>query len=451
MKKIAALLALSCAVTISAFAQLTVGGYAKSYWIPYRLTINDDGSKNNTTAVQVPWGEPDISAGVNIDGWSEFGGIHLGIDIANGAGNVAAHPFSAKGSGYVWVKPFNFNPYIESLTIYLGNPNSDKLTGKVGGSAFATYVLNNSYYILSQNDQRAFRLEKQNPQYNTFTKFNPYSWGNANSNTQNLWWPRIASAALITWEPVKDLFFGVFVAPEMRNLTDWGNIGGVSWNNTESINGDPLRDDDINQDFYDVNKVYRKMQIGAGYTIQGIGFARIQFIGVRNVIETAFQLTSLGDLVFDIGLKIPFEGTDKDDKMSYKKKRDFQASLAATYRNYDFRFSGRIDTAFAGSDSTGTEIKTRGLNMIVYLIPSYQFKAGTVGLDLGFEYEQEDDFNKAYFKGKDAMQAGLGLWFQRNLGNATFKTGLISRLPLSWHGTNQPADFFFPIMLEVGF
>jgi len=85
------------------------------------------------------------------------------------------------------------------------------------------------------------------------------------------------------------------------------------------------------------------------------------------------------------------------------------------------------------------------------LIPSYQFKVGTLGLDLGFEYEQSDDFNELKFKGENAMQAGAGLWFQRNLGNATFKAGLVSRLPLLWHGIRQPFDLFIPIMLEVGF
>jgi hypothetical protein len=451
MKKIAALCALSCMVTLSAFAQLNAGGYTKSYWIPYRLTNYENGDKKHTTAVQVPWGEPDISAGLNFDGWSEFGGIHLGIDIAYGAGNVAAHPFSAKGSGWVWVKPFDFIPAMDTFTIYLGNPNNATLAGKIGGSNFATYVLNNSYYILEQNDQRDFRLEKQNPEYNIFTKFNPYSWGNANAPTQNLWWPRIAAAAMVTWEPVDKLFFGFFVAPEMRDLVDWGNIGGVSWNNTESINGDKLRDDDINQDYYDVEKVYRNIQAGVGYTFSGIGTARVQFIGVRNVVEAAFQLVALGDLILDIGFKIPFEGTDKEEPTYYKKKRDYQASIAATYRNYDFHFTGRVDAAFAGSDSSGTTIKVRGLNMIAYLVPSYKFSVGTVGLDLGFEYEQKDDFNKEYFKEEDAMQAGAGLWFQRNMGNAVFKTGVIARLPLSWHGTKQPLDFFFPIMLEVGF
>jgi len=457
MKKIAILCAFGCLITLSAFAQMNVGAYTKSYWIPYRLTAFEDGEMMHTTAVQVPWGEPDIGAGVNFDGWSEWGGLHLGIDIAYGAGNVAAHPFSTKGSGYVWAKPFNFIPAMDTFTIYLGNPNDSTLQGKIGGSNLATYVLNNSYTIdlllkthgyVKKNEERDFRLEKQNPEYNTFTRFNPYSWGNANNNTQNLWWPRIAAAAMITWAPVENLFIGLFVAPEMRNLTGWSKIGGVSWNDTASIHGDLLSDDDINQDYYDAEKVYRNLQAGVGYTIPGIGLARVQFIGVRNVIEAAFQLTALGDLVFDFGFKIPFEGNDENEMAYYKKKRDLQASIAATFRDYDFYFTGRVDAAFAGSDSSGSVVKTRGLNLIAYLIPSYKFSVGTVGLDLGFEYEQKDDMNDWE---EDAMQAGAGLWFSRNMGNANFKIGIVTRMPLSWHGTTLPFEFFLPIVLEVGF
>jgi hypothetical protein len=456
MKKITAACALFLLISAGAYAQINLGAYTKSYWIPYRMTAPEDGDATHTTAVQVPWGEPDISAGINVDGWSEWGGIHLGIDVAYGAGNRSAHPSSAKGSGWIWVKPFGFTEAIgmDTFTIWLGVPNDSTLSGKIGGSNFATYVLNNSYYINTQNDQRAFRLEKQNPEYNTFTRFNPYPWGNANFPTQDLWWPRVSAAAMITWEPAERLFFGCFVAPEMRDLIPndpWSaTIGDVTWGKTDSINGSQLRDDDINQDYYDVNKVYRKMQIGMGYTIQGIGFARAQFIGVRNVVEAAFQLTALGDLVFDFGFKLPFEGTDKEDAATYKKKRDFQASVAATWRNYEFRLLGRVDAAFAGSDSSrvGTEARQRGLNVIAYLVPSYQFKVATVGLDIGFEYEQKDDFNNWE---ADSVQAGAGVWFQRNMGNAAFKAGLVSRLPLEWGGVKQPFDFFIPIMLEVGF
>ena len=461
MKKITALCVLGL-LALPVFAQLNVGAYTKSFWIPYRLTVFEKGDPQHTTAVQVPWGEPDISAGINFDGWSDWGGLHLGVDVAHGAANRSAHAYSAKGSGWVWVKPFGFIPALnmESFTIYLGNPDNGHLAGKVGGSNLATYVLNKSYSIdrilqqnglISQNAERDFRLELQDPQYNTFTRFNPYAWGNANAMTQNLWWPRVAAAAMITWEPVERLFIGFFVAPEMFSLVDWNaDAAGINNPILNSFNGDKLSDDDINQDFYNVKQVYRKMQIGAGYDIPGIGFARLQFIGLRNVIEAAFQVKALGDVMLDIGFKFPFEGNDKDDDSTYKKKRDFQASIAGTYRYYDFRLTGRVDTAFLGSDSSriGMDARVRGLNLIAYLIPSYQVSAGTVGLDLGFEYEQKDDFNNWE---NDSMQAGLGIWFSRSMGNANFKSALVTRMPFEWNGNKQPFDFMIPIMLEVGF
>ncbi|MDR2701504.1 MAG: hypothetical protein LBB72_03630 [Spirochaetaceae bacterium] len=459
MKKLAILGALFCALAVSVFAQLNLGGYTKSYWIPFRMTVPEKGDTMYTTAVQVPWGEPDISAGLNADGWSEWGGFHLGIDIAYGAGNTAAHPLSAKGGGWVWVKPFDFIPYMETFTIFLGVPNNDKLTGKIAGSDLATYVLSKDYRL------HEFRIEIQNPEYNIFTRFNPYAWGNANKGTQNLFWPRIGGAAMITWEPTENLFIGAFIAPEQFNLVNWGDIGGVSFANTTPANDSQIggKDEaDINQDYYDVKDVYRKTQVAVGYNIPGFGLARAQYIGIRNVVEVALQLTALGDIVLDIGAKIPFEGTDKDDKDTYKKRKDFQASVAATYRNYNFRLLGRVDAAFAGSDSSGREVQQRGLNLIAYLIPSYQLEIGTVGLDLGFQYEQKDDMNT--YK-QDGMMGGAALWLSRSMGNASFKMAAVARFPLEWHekhsddkmppfwggSSKQPLDIFFPIILQVGF
>jgi len=466
MKRLMLLTSLFCVLTLSVFAQLNVGAYVKSFWIPYRLTLPTEGDSLHTTAVQVPWGEPDISAGVNVDGHSEWGGIHLGIDIANGAKNQAASFVSAKGSGWVWVKPFgNLEsvPIMESFTIFLGNPNNDKLTGKIGGSNLATYVLNNSYTLHNK------RLEIQDPQYNTFTRFNPYSWGNGDNGTQNLFWPRIGGAAMITWEPTENLFIGAFIAPEQFNLLPgsgaWIDFGGSGskWPDTQPANGDPLNDDDINQDYYNVKDVYRKTQFGIGYTFPGIGFARAQYVGIRNTIELAFQLIALGDLVLDLGAKIPFEGKDRDDLDTYKRRKDFQASIAATYRNYNFRLLARVDAAFAGSNSSGREVIQNGLNLIAYVIPSYQLKIGTVGMDIGFEYEQADDVNKYE---ADSMQLGAALWLNRSMGNATFKIAAVTRFPLTWYrnqsGSNNlpaywngknkaPFELMFPIILEVGF
>jgi len=467
MKKLMIVGSLFFVLTLSVFAQLNVGGYVKSYWVPYRLTMPAEGDMEQTTAVQVPWGEPDISAGINVDAWSEWGGFHLGVGVANGASNQSANPFSATGGGWVWVKPFgNLFSVTESFTIFLGTPNDDHLQGKIGGSNLATYVLNGSWELHNH------RIEIQDPQYNIFTRFNPYAWGNADNGTQNLFWPRVAAAAMITWEPIENLFIGAFVAPEIFKLKD-GGTGSGAWIKdtpfgdiaaTEPMNEGPIGGGNIDQDYYNVKDVYRKTQVGVGYTIPGIGFARAQYIGMRNIVEVAFQLTALGDLIFDIGAKIPFEGTDEKDLDTYKRRKDFQASIAATYRNYDFRLMGRVDTAFAGSDSSKREVIQNGLNLIAYLVPSYQLGIGTVGLDLGLEYEQADDVNN---NKEDSLQAGAALWLQRSLGNATFKVAAVTRFPLNWYGsvssksnlpaywngdkTKTPFELFFPIMLEVGF
>jgi hypothetical protein len=439
MKKLIVLVTLGFLLTLSAFAQLSVGAYAKSYWVPYRLTVPEEGEVRHTTAVQVPWGGPDISAGINFDGWSEFAGLHLGLDVAYGAGNQTAHPLSATGGGWVWIKPLQF-ARLETLTLYLGNPTNDTLTGKITGSNLGTYVLN--------VNNSSSRLEYSSPEYNIFTRLDPYPWGNADQKN-NVYWPRVSAAAMLTYEPVERLFIGAFFAPELVKIVDWDlKIGEALWPSTASVNGDKLGDAGIDQDYYDVKEVYKKIQIGAGYDIPGIGFARLQYIGMRNTIEAAFQVKSLGDLVIDAGVKIPFEGTNEDDASTYKKKKDFQASLAATYRNYDFRLTGRVDTAFLGSDSSGPTVKQNGLDLVAYLIPSYEFKFGTVGADIGFEYAQKDEVNN--WK-EDSMQAGAALWYQNKAGAGTFKTALAARTPLTWNDSKSAFELFIPIVVEIGF
>jgi len=445
MRKILLLCFLCCALAGAAFAQLNVGAYTQSFFIPYRVTVPEEGDVRHTTAVQVPWGEPDISAGVNVDGFSEWGGIHLGLEVAHGAKNQAAGPLSAKGNGWVWVKPLDFVPYMDTFTLYAGTPYNDAMAGKIGGSNLATYVLNNSYALRSA---ASYRLEIQDPQYNIFTRINPYAWGKADNGTQNLYWPRVGASALITWEPVEKLFVGAFIAPEQFDLDGWDETFMGSYPQTHSANGEPLASDDINQDYYDVNKVYKRMQLTAGYDMPGIGLARLQWIGARNIIEAAFQVKALGDVMIDLGFKLPYEGTDDEDPTTYKRRKDFQASVAATYRYYDFRILGRVDSAFAGSNSAGKEVITNGLNLIFYLVPSYQLKVGTIGADFGFEFEQKDDNNNFT---EDSAQSGMALWFARSMGNANFKIAAVARFPLEWEGNKQPFDMFFPIYLQVGF
>jgi hypothetical protein len=445
MKKLLATVLCACALSLPVFAQLNVSAYTSSVWVPYRLTVPEEGEMSHTTAIQAPWGEPDISAGLSFDGWSEFAGFHLGLDIAYGAKNQAGHPLSAKGSGWVWVKPFSA-AYLDTLTITLGNAGNDTLQGKVGSSNLINYVLNTNY------DLHNNRFEYTDSSYNIFTKFDPYPWGNGQNGTVNTYWPMVSAAALLTWQPVKNLFVGAFFAPELFDVDGWDDNkrGGASYPGYKSVNGDPLLGNDgIDQDYYDVKEVYKKIQIGAGYDIAGVGFARAQYIGIRNTVELAFQVKSLGDIMLDIGVKIPFEGTNKEDLSTYKKKRDYQAAVGFTYRNYNFRLNGQIAAAFLGSDSSspGMALKEAGLDLMAYIVPSYQLGIGTIGADIGFEYEQKDDINNL---GEDRMMAGVGLWIERNLGPGAFKAAVVSRLPLEWKGARSDFELFIPLVLRVG-
>ena len=451
MKKIIALCVVGCVFAVSAFAQLNVGAYAKSYWIPYRLTVPEEGDSIGTTAVQVPWGDPNMSAGLNFDGHSEFGGLHLGVGVK--AGTADGDPASAEANGWVWLKPLAFLPVLEEFKLWAGNPVDETLMGTIKGSDLVAYVLNGSW-----DGFHTHRLEYREAHYNTFTRVNPYSWGNApDENGQyNNYSPIIRSSAMVTWdmtfEPLKGLYVVAWVAPEQF----WPSWRDDTFANASAI-GPSATDsgDDFFNDYYEAKEVYRNMQVGVGYDIQGIGFARLQYLGIRNVVEAAFQAKFIPDVSLDVGVKIPFEGKSAkyngDDGTidTYKKKHDYQVSAAATYRFGSFRLMGRVDTAFAGSTSYWVEEPlVRGLNLIAYLVPSYQFTMGTVGLDVGFEYEQKDDVNQYE---KDGYKAGVGAWFFRDMGNAKFKAAVVSRLPLEWHGMKQPVEVFFPLVLEVGF
>ncbi|MDR0706534.1 MAG: hypothetical protein LBF60_01475, partial [Treponema sp.] len=151
----------------------------------------------------------------------------------------------------------------------------------------------------------------------------------------------------------------------------------------------------------------------------------------------------------DIGVKIPFEGINQEDKSTYKKKKDYQASIGFTYRNYGFRFNGHIDAAFLGSDSASLgAVKQSGLDLVAYLVPSYALSFATIGADIGFEYEQKDDINALQ---KDSMMAGLGVWIERNLGAGAIKAGVVGRLPLEWNGKQLDFELFIPILIRAGF
>ena len=489
MKKIV-FLSFMLLLATSLFAQFYIGGYGTSWWVPYRMTVlNGDGaSRDNidslngkiqhTTAVQVPWGGGDIAAGIYAGGNVDWGGLSLSIGLVGGASNMPDSWGSATGSAVVWAKPFHGVPVLDTLKISLGTPSDDKLQGKIGSSNLVTYLLNTAYRV------HGFRIDYDSSQNNIFAKLNPYNWGNGNRPSENLYWPRVSAGALVTFEPLENLFIGLFVAPEQWNLSEgsqsWWDLGNLTYPVLDPVNGDSLdgsKSAGLDQDFYDAEKVYRKMQISVGYDIPNIGLARVQYLGIRNVVEAAFQLKAIKDLVVDVGFKFPFESTyatdaeKADPNSTYKKKRDYQLSLGMQYTSDTFNLMARVDSAFGGSDSQNLtypgEVMERGLNLIAYVVPSYKIgKDGTLGMDFAFEYEQHDKRNG--FSDKDGepvdqMKMGAALWFARDMGNVQIKFAACARLPLAYGGSYdnglplywvdgmQAFELMFPLMISVGF
>jgi hypothetical protein len=431
-----------------------VGGYGKSVFVPYRLSVPEKGDAHHTAAVQTPWGEGDISAGFSISGWSEKAGFNFSGDIAYGSKQQAGNAYSLKaGASWVWIKP------IDQVKLTLGVPYDDSMMGKVGSSDFVHYVLNDNY------DRHDNRFEYGDAAYNIFTRINPYPWGNA-AVGKNTFWPTIGAAAMLNIEPIDNLSIIVYVAPEMFRATGTPGtyVAGVYYVETEGLNGGRLEEKGIDQDYWDIKQIYKNMQVQVGYKIPGIGFARAQYIGVRNVIEAAFQLTALGDLMFDLGVKIPWEGNfRKSDPANYRLMRDYQVSLGATYKLDDLNVTARIDTAFGGytkttTGKTGVKETENGFDMIVYLIPSYNLDFATVGLDVGFEYQAERKDSGKTVDNSGGVKAGTGVWLEQKFGPGTLKYGVVVRFPTEFAdrtiGSNtkkMATEFFIPIRVQVGF
>ncbi|MDR0411029.1 MAG: hypothetical protein LBH75_03550 [Treponema sp.] len=445
MRKLIALTTVGVIAVTAVFAQVGVSGYGTSYFIPYRATVPEEGDTKNTAAVQAPWGEPNMSAGVSFNGWSEFAGFSVGFDIAYGMLNAAGGSSSVK-AGYTingWLRPH------ERLKFNIGNNYEDiqKLMGKVGSSNFSYYVLDTAKPRMQEGGADSAN--------NIFTQFNPAPWGADGNkptdgliNNINLYSPAVTAAFMTVWQPIDGMWIGAMVTPEI------------------DLNGEVLGNElhtysDQDGDFHNAFEVYKNAQVAISYNFPGIGLARVQYIGYRNIVEAAFQVLALGDLMMDIGVKIPF--TTGPLRASYELEerdfaiwRDYQVAVGATYRYYEFGFSGHIDAAFGGYYRNVEGTYTNGLDMVVYLTPTYEFPFAKMGLDLGFEYMQKPtvtgDMVVPASVSQDGMQAGVGLWLERKFGNGTLRGGLVSRFPLEWtDGTKLPFELFVPLRIEVGF
>jgi hypothetical protein len=242
---------------------------------------------------------------------------------------------------------------------------------------------------------------------------------------------------------------GAHIAVEFGALYVGASIG-------DSNQSDPQKDGLVD--------AFSQIQIGAGYTIENLGFARLQFLGGTKKwdngltdkaasglatlteysrIEAAFALTSLPVGTVDIGVKIPLgyktgEVNGKDEKT----QAPFSASVGSTLLLGPIDLLARIDTTFAGR--TEVDGKTADEDPFTFVIaaePSY--KIGESGISVGADVEFVLAGNSKSLSGTDLKEntdgsslLGLGLWVGKAIGAASLRVGVLAQLPVAhnWDG-----------------
>jgi hypothetical protein len=252
----------------------------------------------------------------------------------------------------------------------------------------------------------------------------------------------------------------------------------------------------------DAADVWKKLQAGLGYEIEGVGLARAQYVGgtgkvtpgsaakfewdpdtydgtVPTIpptgtasvpgwkyvkagepsvsysrIEAAFKLTMVQGLTADLGLKLPLPVTDDDTDTTYSD--NVQVNLAGSFAAGDFGVTYGLYSGFGGSVKPDSgDASNLPLTLNIVLTPSYYLAAldAKVGGDLGFKLKGNS--TTAGTDNKDGSTIiGFGAWVERGIGKGTIKVGAAYQLPENKNdgGTeNQTGVFSLPIILHIGY
>ncbi|MDR0290292.1 MAG: hypothetical protein LBI06_05085 [Treponema sp.] len=364
--------------------------------------------------------------------------------------------FRGDDGAQIWAKPFG----TDMLKVTVGRFVNDTLRGKVGSVNAGL---------------ECFSLPDNNEEDAIFTRFGTTQYAQSLSNLVVPPWAGgdFTSGFMLSSAPIDGLFIGLLVGSQ-----------------------NPLAGD-----------AYRFMQIGAGYEIANIGHIRAQWIGgwfgtykgdditkakgenkyavgpedmpyTDGVepwfsasadparIEAAFALTSVDNLLLDIGGKFWLPLTDDDNKEKYSKGVD--VSLGASYRMDAFNIAARVDAKSIGASfrsvASGADDKSAlPMSIDVRLTPAYDFDAATIGLDFGLRIGTASKDGKGDANKDGTTEVGFGLFVKKGFGNGHIKTGATFTLPYSTDGKNGKWDgdsnamkgsqfvFMIPVVLEYAF
>jgi hypothetical protein len=375
-------------------------------------------------------------------------GAAAGVSFAGNAGKVGfAFDFRAAGesysivltdNAYLWVKPADF------LTIGAGAFHGAAdfgLRGKVGD--FGGFARTVAPYLSGED-----------------AIFQRFGSGNG---------------GIIVLEPVEGLTIGA-----LFNAAG-GGLSGSGYSATTTTTKDKeewLKGDDNTSGKWEVTTEgkttetetwgldkdsFKKLQIGVGYQLPGIGLLRAQFVGGTqtfdmdafdkatgpyygsyNRIEAAFALTAIEGLTLDIGGKIPLKYTDNEIDV----QAPISIAAGAVFGAGDLSIGGRVQAQLGGAiDKFKPGLDVQGL-----VEPSYNLGAFIVGGDVGIHFAGKDDLDGTKNDDSGALNFGLGAWIGLNFGNGLFRGGVAAQLPTTNYEDNKnPLIFSIPLVLQYSF
>jgi hypothetical protein len=404
MKKLFALSIVLLLVAGAAFAQIPdgfkIGGWNRMAFVPIH-SVSVDGEDADTTS-GIPW----VRVSVDLSDTGDFAGwrFHIIADGGLAKGTADALGTTLPAIGYVGdFANLWVKPFKNDyLKINIGKFNDDVFRGKFGTDG------STDGYTASPN---------RNPDQ-IFNRFQ----GNG--------------GMLLSSSPVEGFTVGALVNAGFYN----------SWNDT-------LAED-----------VWKKIQVGAGYNIAGIGLARAQYIGAVGItnprIEAAFNLTAVENLNVDLGGKIPLAVTEDDSILGpdTKFQDPFQVNLGASYALGDFNVKTVIYTTFGGGTTPdGGKLTGKGFKFEILLNPSYYLAAldATAGVELGFASQASAILAEKEIEDSAVTKFGAGLFLSKGVGKGSVKTGFAFTVSPEVKAAGnvdtpykQTTTFTIPVVLE---
>jgi len=278
MKKVlVALVLILVASTVSA-AEVTVGAWGRGFFVPYY----SDGDADAQSVDTVSWGGTNPRIGMTIAGNSDNVGFQADFNVDGGNVNCGDQQ-------KIWVKP------MDMLTISVGRAYDDTLRGN---AAFGSW----DWLRITGTGEDT-----------TFARVTTYGDSHGLSKAGG------KQGAIFALAPTKELYA----------YLSFNGLGA-----SEVTNGNGQTANDIGT-FADA---MRNVQVGAGYTINGVGQIRAQYIGNyqskidetvaddpataddnesnavaeadKSVINAAFKLTAVQNLYADLGFFMPLTADD---------------------------------------------------------------------------------------------------------------------------------------------